>query len=387
MHRIAFVFVLLVGMTAGCSERPLPMNASAGSAGSAGSGGTAGTFVPTRKVDMLFVIDDSSSVRLLQDSLKTNFPTFIQRLMDPPGLPDLRIAIVTSDMGAGDGSIGSCNATGGKNGIFQYTARGSCTATNLAADATYIADDGTTKNFTGYLPDVFTCIAAVGESGCGFEQELAAVTRALGADGKPAPAENQGFLRDDAFLYIAIVTDEDDCSVPPGSGLFDTMSNTHLASPLGPPLSYRCNEFGHLCNGVKPPRLAPNGDVKAKVTLDGCVSAEGSGMLTPVATIVSQLRALKPFPDQQIVVTAIAGPTTPYQVTWRPPITNDTGPWPGIEHSCTASDGSVADPAVRLAQWVSAFGPNGLFLSACEDNFGPSLDRMAMLLNQAMSPR
>ena len=59
-------------------------------------------------------------------------------------------------MGAGDGSISGCDATGGKNGIFQYTARGNCTATNLAAGATYIADDGTTKNFTGNLPDVFS---------------------------------------------------------------------------------------------------------------------------------------------------------------------------------------------------------------------------------------
>jgi hypothetical protein len=188
-------------------------------------------------------------------------------------------------------------------------------------------------------------------------------------------------------LFVAIFTDEDDCSVPPGSGLFDVMSNTHLASPLGPPASYRCNEFGHLCKGAKPPRLAPNGDVNAKVTLDGCGSAEGAGMLTPVATIVSQLRALKPFPDQQIVVAAISGPTTPYQVAWKNPSTSDTGPWPVIQPSCVASDGSFADPAVRLAQWVSAFGPNGLFLPVCTDNLGPSLDRMAMLLNQAMSPR
>jgi hypothetical protein len=380
---ITFIFVL-IGVTAGCSERPLTVDASAGSGGSGGAGGT---FMPTRKVDMLFVIDNSSSVRLQQDNLNRNFPIFLQRLMDPPGLPDLHIAVVTSDMGAGDGSISGCDATGGNNGIFQYTARGTCSSTNLAPGATYIADDGTTKNFSGNLADVFTCIAAVGESGCGFEQELAAITRALGADGKPAPGENQGFLREDAFLYIAILTDEDDCSVPPGSGLFDTRSNTKLASPLGPPLSYRCNEFGHLCNGAKPPRLAPNGDVNAKVTLDGCVSAEDAGMLTPVATIVSQLRALKPFPDQQIVVTAIAGPPMPYQVIWRNPVLSDTGPWPGIQHSCTAPDGSIADPAVRLAQWVSAFGPNGLFLPVCTDNLGPSLDRMAMLLNQATSPR
>jgi hypothetical protein len=342
-------------------------------------------FVATRKVDMLFLVDNSSSVRLMQDNLNRNFPIFMNRLMDPPGLPDLRIAVATSDMGTGDSLISGCNQTGGDNGNFQYTPRGSCSSTGLAPGATWIADDGTTKNFTGNLADVFTCISAVGESGCGFEQELASVTRALGADGRPAPAANQGFLRDDAFLFIVILTDEDDCSVPPGSGLFDTQSNTKLASPLGPVTNFRCNEFGHLCNGKKPPRLAPNGDVNATVTLDGCVSAEGAGMLTPVATIVSQLRALKPFPDQQIIVSAIAGPPTPYQVTWRPAQTSDTGPWPGIGHSCIATDGSVGDPAVRIAQWVTSFGTNGLFMSVCSDNFGPSLDRMAMLLNQVMA--
>ena len=44
----------------------------------------------------------------------------------------------------------------------------------------------------------------------------------------------------------------------------------------------------------------------------------------------------------------------------------------------------VADPAVRIAQWVQAFGAKGLFLSVCQDNFGPLLDRMASLLNQVM---
>jgi hypothetical protein len=347
-----------------------------------GGGGPAdgGTFVPVRKVDMLFVVDDSPETRLMQDNLVRNFPVFMTRLMDPPGLPDLHIAVISTDMGAGDGSIGGCDAYGGKNGIFQFQARGACTTSGLAPGATFIADDGTNRNYTGSLSDVFGCIAALGESGCGFEHQLAAITRALGADGSPAPAENQGFLRPDAFLMILVLTNEDDCSAPAGSNFYDTSMNTTLGSYLGPPLNFRCNEFGHLCNGMKPPRLAPNGDVTASVTLDGCVSAEDSGLLTPVATIVSQLRALKPFPDQQIVATAIAGPTTPYQVTWRHPLVNDTGPWPGIEHSCAASDGHVADPAIRIADFVHRFGDNGLLLSACSDNWGPSLDRTASLL-------
>jgi hypothetical protein len=377
----AFAFATCAALAIGCSNRSLTPDAGTG------TGGSGGTFTPTRKVDMLFLIKDSGSTVLMIDNLLRNFPVFMQRLMDPPGLPDLRIAVVTSDLGAGDGSISGCNATGGKNGIFQYAPRGTCTATGLDPGATYIADTGTSRNFTGELANVFTCIADVGDGGCGYEHELAAITRALGADGKLAPAENQAFLRDDAFLFVMILTDEDDCSAPPDSGLFDTTSKT-LASPLGPISSYRCNEFGHLCNGTKPPRLAPNGRANDTVTLSNCVPAEGAGMLTPVSTIVSQLRALKPFPDQQILVAAIAGPPTPYTVGWsNPPGVTDTGPWPNVEPSCIGSDGSFANPAVRIARWVEAFGDNGLLLPVCSDNFGPSLDRMASLLNAAMTPR
>ena len=386
-HRhLAYAPIVFAALAAGCGRLPVYADGGTGGRGQAGAGagGTGGTFVPTRKVDMLFVIDDSSSVRLLQDNLNRNFPTFMSRLADPPGLPDLRVAVIGIDLGAGDGSIAGCNATGGKNGIFEFTARGTCASTGLDPGATYIADSGTTRNYTGNLPDVFTCIAALGEQGCGFEHVLASITRALGADGRPAPVENQGFLRDDAFLFIAIFTDEDDCSAPPGSGLFDTRTSTKLASPLGPVSNFRCNEFGHLCKGQKPPRLAPNGSVNDTVTLDGCVSAEGAGMLIPVSTIVAQLRALKPFPDQQIVVSAIAGPTTPYTVVWKNPSTADTGPWPVIGHSCTAADGSFGDPAVRIAQFVQTFGANGLLMPVCETNYGPSLDRMAQLLNQVM---
>jgi len=388
-HRhLAYAPIVFAALAAGCGRLPVYADGGTGGRGQAGAGagagGTGGTFVPTRKVDMLFVIDDSSSVRLLQDNLNRNFPTFMSRLADPPGLPDLRVAVISIDLGAGDGSISGCNATGGKNGIFQYTARGTCASTGLDPGATYIADSGTTKNYTGNLPDVFTCIAALGEQGCGFEHVLASITRALGADGRPAPVENQGFLRDDAFLFIAIFTDEDDCSAPPGSGLFDTRTSTNLASPLGPVSNFRCNEFGHLCNGKKPPRLAPNGDVNATVTLDGCVPAEDAGMLIPVSTIVSQLRALKPFPDQQVLVAAVAGPPAPYTVAWKNPSRADTGPWPVIGHSCVATDGSIADPAVRITRWVESFGENGIHMSTCESNYGPSLDRMAQLLNQVM---
>ena len=188
------------------------------------------SLVVNRNVDLLFLIDDSSSMKLSQDNLRRNFPAFMTALKNlPGGLPNVHIAIASSDMGAGDGSIGGCDATS-KNGIFQYAPRGDCAATGLAAGATFISDVNGVRNYTGNLEDVFTCMAALGEDGCGFEHQFAAITRALGADGQAPPVENQGFLRPDAYLAIVMITNEDDCSASPGVPLFDDQSNTTIDS-------------------------------------------------------------------------------------------------------------------------------------------------------------
>ena len=352
------------------------------------------TFSPTinRNVDVLFLIDDSGSMRLTQDKLLRDFPTFMTRLQDqPPGLPNLHVAVISSDMGAGDGSIATCDSVGGKQGIFQYTPRGACTVTKLNAGSTYISNVGGVANYTGDLSDAFACVAALGEAGCTFEQPFAAILRALGADGQAAPAENQGFLRPEAYLAIIMLTNEDDCSASPGVALFDTTSNTNLASLLGPPASFRCNEFGHNCDGGHPRRLAPNGDVAATVTYNGCTSNDTEGHLLSARDTANALKALKADPAQ-LAVMSIQAPATPYTVTWKDPTVADSScgaascPWPVIAHSCTASDATFGDPGVRTAQLVNEFGAQGLVLPICADSFAPSLDRAAMLINSMLSP-
>jgi len=366
-RRLAVASILLAALAGGCGRQPLKTDGGAGTGGDAGQAGAGGTFTPTRKVDMLFVIDDSSSVRLLQDNLNRNFPTFLSRLSDPPGLPDLRIAVISIDLGAGDGSIAGCNATGGKNGIFQYTARGTCSATNLQAGATYISDIAGVRNYTGTLENVFTCIAALGETGCGFEHQFAAVLRSLGADGRPPPAENQAFLRPDAYLVVIMITNEDDCSATPGVPLFDTGSNTNIASQLGPPANFRCGEFGHLCDSaagtaMHPSRLAPNNSVSAMVSYTNCRSNDQEGYLLSALDVANRLKALKSDPSQ-VLVAAITGLPAPYTVTWKAPSTSDTScgaascPWPIIAHSCTASDGS---PWNVTLPWSSRMDIRGL---------------------------
>jgi len=302
-------------------------------------------------------------------------------------VPDLHIAIISSDMGAGDGSIASCDASGGKNGIFQYTPRGTCASTGLNTGATFISDIGGVRNYTGRLENVFTCIAALGEGGCGFEHTFASVLRALGADGRgQAPAENQGFLRPDAYLAIVIVSNEDDCSATPGVPLFDTGSNTDVASTLGPPANFRCNEFGHMCNGMHPSRHAPGMDMNAMVSYDACVSNDTEHYLLSTLETANRIKSLKADPSK-VIVAAITGPAQPYTVTWKAPTTSDMScgaascPWPAIAHSCTAaSDGSFADPAVRIIEFTNQFGANGIVRSICSDDLGPALQSVALAI-------
>jgi len=188
-------------------------------------------YVPTRNLDLLFVVDDSPGMRPVQQSLIRHFPILLSTLQYlPSGLPRIHVAVVSTDMGAGDGSIAGCDATGGKNGIFQRAPRGECATTGLAPGATFISDIDGGRNYDGQLADAFSCIAPLGESGCGFEHPLAAAARALGADGRPPPAENEGFLRPSAFLAIILVTNEDDCSAPARP-----WSSTTSTCPPSPP--------------------------------------------------------------------------------------------------------------------------------------------------------
>src|SRR5450631_1642875 len=55
----------------------------------------------TNKVDILFMVDNSSSMTSMQQKMLAQIPTFIQLLQAlPTGLPDLHLAVVSSDMGA-----------------------------------------------------------------------------------------------------------------------------------------------------------------------------------------------------------------------------------------------------------------------------------------------
>ncbi len=339
-----------------------------------------------RRLDIVFMIDDSSSMTPLQNKLTASFPAFMHVLEGfPGGLPDVHLGVVSSSMGAGrNPDIAQC-PTGGDRGVFQNRHVGAtCAAGSLNTGQRFISNVGGVANYTGDIADVFGCIAALGDSGCGFEHQFASVLRALGADGQPSPPENTGFLRDDAALAIILITNEDDCSAPPDSALFDSSSQL-VSDPLGPLQSYRCNEFGHVCGGRPPPR-SPAGPTDLSGT---CVSAE-DGRLLRVADVAAALKKLKPNAPDSVLVAAVTGPANPYVVDVTAPEVADPHLWPFVEHSCTTKepDGSVtyADPSVRIQQWLSAFGDRGVFASICGDTFQNALINIANGIEGTVDP-
>jgi hypothetical protein len=291
--------------------------------------------------------------------------------------------------------------------------RGTCTSSTLQAGATYIADDGHgNKNYTDpTFSQVFQCIALLGDKGCGFEHQLASIDRALGADGSGPPSTNANFLRPDAYLGIVILTNEDDCSAPTNTNLYSLAvggsNQQNIRNALGPVANYRCNQWGHLCsdpsgNVIMPPLLPPTGATTLDLT--ACLSNDtGTGLLTPVSTFVNDIKALKPDPDNQILVAAITGPASPYTVAWVPEQNgqNTTAGelWPQIEHSCGAkgsddvnpestmnpTDGSFADPGVRVTQFVTSF-QYSVLASICDASYAQSMNAIATKLGQLTTP-
>jgi len=372
-----------------------------------------------RKLDLLFMVDDSPSMAPLQTKLSQQLGHFIDALAEPTTgrLPDLHVAVVSSSFGGGAWSnVNQCQSghhPGDDGGKFLQgpggARHGACTM--LHAGQTFLANgDGSSSsaNYDGDIRDAFKCMALLGDDGCGFESQFQSVYYALYKGSQPDDPDNGGFLRDDALLAVVMVTNEDDCSVAGNSLLLDPGVNS-VSDPtgLGALQSYRCNEFGHLCDGHAPPHDAPNGTV----TLQNCVSAETDGKTDPnvhapdgspdpsmghlwptVADLTAFMKRLKGNPDD-VLVAALAGPTVDddgqslYRVVGQANPSANGEIDPMVAHSCThpSQDPGMpeyADPAVRIRQWVNAFDGNGVFYPICADDFGAPMKGIADKINK-----
>lgn len=180
------------------------------------------------RADVLLMVDGSSDMRVPQERLVAALPGFVERLVSAE--LELHVGVVTADMGAGGADIPTCGSVFGDDG--QLRTRGDrrwpeC----MASYPPILAHDGRRDAHAAFATHL-GCLARVGTDGCGFEQPLEAILKALSpaaptfwtTDGYEAPqfalgtaghgdGVNDLFRQPDALLVIVHLSTEDDCSV------------------------------------------------------------------------------------------------------------------------------------------------------------------------------
>jgi hypothetical protein len=235
------------------------------------------------------------------------------------------------------------------------------TACNPAEGCNLVVD-GNTQQYPCSAPaayltaatgaDYFNCVGVVGaeqHNNANLEQGLNAAIYALDRGGVNASQANQ-FLRDDAYLVLVFVSDEDDCSVDDGLELKKEAYGTCTCLPD---------------------------------SLHG-------GKLRPVVEAVNRIKALKSDAGQ-VLVAAIVGDSTadtPEAITEERdlyfaskcsqcPNQSDQHPLLFNTYVCDSGAGK-ADYGRRYVEFVEAFGKNGILTNICsEDGVAPALDTIA----------
>lgn len=160
--------------------------------------------VSVRKVDILWVVDNSGSMGPKQARLAANFNGFIQQLVNANPPIDFHIAVTTTDTDnpARRGAL-SRWAIGGLNDDYIACTPG---ATGVGCN-------------TGGQPatavTAFSQLSDAGTSGSPQERGLLSAYLALTNPFNLSTAAVERFVRPDAALYVVIVSDEDDSSCSP----------------------------------------------------------------------------------------------------------------------------------------------------------------------------
>lgn len=348
------------------------------------------------KVDMLFMVDNSGSMEQEQTSLATNFPRMVRALVtgdrdgDPstmddqfPAVKDLHVGVVTSDMGTANTAIQTCNLQPfGEDGVLRTRSSGGegCAA-SYPAFLSFVPNEDGNDTATNKTPDQFAadfaCVAKVGITGCGFEQQLEASLKALtpqsslirffGDTTGQGDRANNGFLRADSLIAVVLVTDEEDCSFA-DSRLVDESDPT----VSGTNLNLRCVLFPQL--------------------------------LHPVSRYIDGLKALRPNNENLVVFAAITGiPTDLVPAAGEDPNYGAILSDPRLEQvqdpsnpnalrpSCQDATRGKADPPRRIIETARGFGRNATVQSICQSDFTPAIDaivaKIADNLNNVCLPR
>ena len=354
------------------------------------------------KVDLLFVVDNSSSMQGEQTALRAQIPALIRQLTQDPDHPvkDLHVGVVSTDMGIpGVEFPPSCHADGGDDGRLRHRPDTQAAPSCEGDYPQYQSYDARYDN-ADQIADAVSCTATLGLGGCGFEQPLESAFKALwpraddtyrfisttieGTYGRgdvpEAEGGNLGFLRNDpddpSLIAIVLLTDEEDCSVK-------TTEHLKPNNQLPEDSPYRQEDINLRCFLHKEFQY----DLKIRY-LDG-------------------LRALRPGREDLVFFSVIAGVPTDLvdsaalqnvnfddsasRERFYSAILNDmrmqeqvdpaTSPGTGqgnLKPSCSRvvageTTPSTAYPPRRLVELARQFGEQGFVQSICQDDLSPAV--------------
>lgn len=396
----------------------------------------------TRKLDLVFMIDNSPGMTGKVAKLASQLPKLFSALQDPQGgaYPDLRVAIIDSDLGTGGAySVGSCgpNSSNGDSpygdlGHFQMRSAATCGVTS--GDALWIEyTKGAPVNYIGDTSKVLSCLATnLGTLGCGEEHSLQAFEFALLSQSlhQGSYAQQNAFLRAEAILGLVFLTDEDDCSAATNGGMFGDKAELR-----GESVSLRCATRGHRCDGLNLADVGPGYPTtaafatdfaKCSARTDACSNATdgdpvGTDTSTPttcsplksVVKMANEIKSLKGADaDQKVLVAGIFGwprkgangkpdfTDAEYRIDLvpNPNVTDTDHPqvfdyWPVCydpDHLPQGSGfdaeawGDGATGGLRLSAFVDEFGTSGLKYSICERDFSDAMQGIGAALAKKM---
>jgi hypothetical protein len=365
----------------------------------------------TDKVDLLFVIDNSGSMSEEQVKLKAELRRLVEVLTsgDFDGVPNangetdfqpvssLRLGVVSTDLGSnGAPGIRGCGNLsyapteqdvdaaktffdrphGDEGALLNSTAvaaagvfvqnerrepvlaippRPECAGLNLPRFLEFPSGGSAAQ-----IADQFSCVAQLGANGCGVEQQLESMWKALapstdrtfsgGLGGQGAPTGlNNGFVRPDAILAVILVTDEEDCSNPDASApVIYSQADRKVVNVLCGRNPDKLHQAQRYIAGLK--------SLKSEAFQDRVIFAGIVGVPLAVNTRGLTLDQILARPEMQFAEETFDTEQRPRPV-------------------CIANGGAgSAAPARRIVEVAKGFGENGVITSICEDNYNAALD-------------
>lgn len=252
------------------------------------------------KVDVIFIVDNSSSMELANQKLGNAVPGLVQALIKQK--LDLHVAVITT-------SMGGANANGGR----------------FLGSPVYL-----TSSTPNLAVEVVNRIGSVGNDGSDLERGLDSLAKVLSPS--YLAGEGRGFLRNDALLALITLSTEDDkgSNISGGAngyasfldsvkGFYEDGGRQWILNFIGVlSLSGNCKEagnaWGYMEPGLRWMSLASlTGGIQASVCSADLTSA-ATNIRARISQILTDFRLSKK-PDEATIVVRVNGAVVPRDTT------------------------------------------------------------------------